>query len=110
MSTTIALVTPQRPRKKRPSLSPKKHIKSRKSDPYPLPENPEKASPIYLDETTVFTTEVNFCDDELKSFKPITVVARRTLLYDLRGKFPSVTVITIVPPFIFVEADPILNP
>jgi hypothetical protein len=110
MSTTMTFTTPQRPRKKRPSLSPKKQVKPRKSDPYPLSETSSKVSLISPDETIIFRTEVSFYDDETKSFKPITAAARRTLLKDLRVKFPSVTAITIVPPFVFVEADPIPNP
>jgi hypothetical protein len=110
MNATITFTTPQCPRKKRPSLSPKKQFKPRRSDLYPLSETSSKASPISPDETTVFRTEASFYDDETKSFKPITAAARRTLLKDLRVKFPSVTAITIVPPFVFVEADPIPNP
>lgn len=109
LSTTVTVATPLRPRKKGPSLSPKKHVKPHKSDPYPLPETSKKASPFSLNETTLFKTEVDFYDDETRSFKPLMATARRTLLEDLWVKFPSVTAITIVPPFLFVEADPIPN-
>ena len=107
MNTTITFTTPQCPRKKHPSLSPKKQFKPRRSDPYPLSETSSKASPISPDETIVFRTEVSFYYNKTKLFKPITTAARRTLLKDLWVKFPSVTAITIVPPFVFVEADPI---
>src|SRR5271169_244554 len=110
--TETMTMTPQSKRKKRPSLSPKQPGRKRRtrlSEPInlsipPLDSNDDDQR------SGEFDTTLNFYDDSEKKFRDVTSADRKQVLKELREQFPQVSAVTIVPPFIFVESDPVPDP
>jgi len=109
MSTISVLVTPTK-RKKQPSFSPKQAEKrSRKSDPLPQTSrlNEVDEHDIEKPNPARFITELDFYDQESRSFKSSTTTERRQLLSELRKWHAGIEALMITPPFIFLECSPL---
>ena len=120
MLATLALPTTplRRERRKRPSLSPRKRIgKPRISNPYPqIPRTeestvkPSATNQADISDDPIIDTNVTFFDDTKKEFKIVTNEQKKQLLKLLREKYPGITAITPIIPFLVIEADPIPEP
>jgi len=117
MLATVALPTTShgKERRKRPSLSPGKRVwKPRISAQIPRAEgstvNPSSTNQADISDDLTIDTNITFFDDAKKEFKIVTNEQKRQLLKTLREKYPGITAITPIIPFLVVEADPIPEP
>jgi len=120
LALAVPPTTPLRKeRRKRPSLSPAKRVlKPRISDPYPQIQRSEESTAktsttttnVDISEDPTIETNFTFFDDAKKEFKIVTNEQKRQLLKTLREKYPGVTAITPIIPFLVIEADPTPEP
>jgi len=90
--------------------------KPRISEPYQIPRSqestvkPSATNQADISDDPTIDTNITFFDDGKKEFKVVSNEEKRELLKTLRHKYPGITAITPIIPFLVIEADPIPEP